>query len=79
MRGVRWAMGAWSAAIAVWIVVLLSRSETHCAHQRFRSVCETDSNVSKGIGVVLLACAWLLGFLALAAIRFLIRRRSTEG
>jgi hypothetical protein len=74
-RKVTWAMAAWSAAIAIWIVVLLARSEPHCAHERFRSVCATDSNVGKGIGVVLLICAWLFGMLVLASIRFLTRPR----
>ena len=76
MRKTTWAMIAWSAAIAAWIVSILARTGPHCTHERFHSVCETDSGVSKGIGVFLLAAVWLLGFLVLAAVRFLAGRRA---
>lgn len=75
MRRLTWAMVAWSTAIAIWIIVILARTEPHCAHERFRSVCETNSNVGKGIGITLLAAAWCLGLLVLAAIRFLVGHR----
>ena len=74
-RKLSWAMAAWSAAAAAWIVFLVARGGSHCVHERFRAVCETDSDVQKGIGVVLVGSLWLLGFLVLAATWLLTRRR----
>jgi hypothetical protein len=52
-----------------------ARRISHCAHERFRSVCESGSDVQKGIGVLVLGSIWLLGFLILSAIWLLTRSR----
>jgi hypothetical protein len=72
-RKTTWVAIAWSMAIGVWVLVVLARGGSDCAHERFRSVCATHSDVQKGIGIVVLGSIWLLGSLVLALIWFLTR------
>jgi lysylphosphatidylglycerol synthetase-like protein (DUF2156 family) len=84
-RKMTWVIWIWTAIFAIWLIAGLNSASSHthsyCVkHHGALSIkaCEDASNVGTGIGAVLIFFLWFIGFIVLALIWFMTRRKGRE-
>jgi len=75
-RKMTWVLNVWNVIFLIWVIAgVASRASKNCPPGANHQLCVNASDAGTGIGVALIMVLWFIGFVVLALVWLMTRRR----